>query len=58
MAINPQLRVMLIDGAESLDSTQKKIIADMAETNDYQLWVTEVNEDEKVGIYIEDGAVK
>lgn len=58
MAINPKLRVMLIDGAESLDSTQKKIIADMAKTNDYQLWVTEVNEDEKVGIYIEDGAVK
>jgi DNA repair exonuclease SbcCD ATPase subunit len=58
MAINPKLRVMLIDGAESLDSTQKQIVADMAKNNDYQLWITEVNENEKVGIYIEDGAVK
>jgi DNA repair exonuclease SbcCD ATPase subunit len=58
MAINPKLRVMLIDGAESLDSTQKQIVADMAKDNDYQLWITEVNENEKIGIYIEDGAVK
>lgn len=58
MAINPKLRVMLIDGAESLDSTQLNIISDMANAEDYQLWMTRVSEDEKVGIYIEDGAVK
>ena len=58
MAINPRLRVMLIDGAESLDSTQMGIISEMASSEDYQLWLTKVSEDEKVGIYIEDGAVK
>lgn len=58
MAINPKLRVMLIDGAECLDSTQMKIISEMAADQDYQLWLTRVTEDEKVGIYIEDGAIK
>jgi len=58
MAINSKLRVMLIDGAESLDSTQMGIISDMAKSEDYQLWLARVSEDEKVGIYIEDGAVK
>jgi hypothetical protein len=58
MALNPRLRVMLIDGAESLDSTQMGYIAEMAKDQDYQLWLTAVSEDEKVGIYIEDGEIK
>jgi outer membrane murein-binding lipoprotein Lpp len=58
MALNPRLRVMLIDGAESLDSTQMGIISEMAKKQDYQLWLTSVSEDEKIGIYIEDGAIK
>jgi myosin heavy subunit len=58
MALNPKLRVMLIDGAESLDSTQMGYIAEMAKDQDYQLWLTAVSEDEKVGIYIEDGEIK
>lgn len=58
MALNPRLRVMLIDGAESLDSKQMAIISEMAVSGDYQLWLTRVSEDEKVGIYIEDGEIK
>lgn len=58
MALNPKLRVMLIDGAECLDSTQMGIISEMAANEDYQLWLTRVSEDEKVGIYIEDGEIK
>jgi|GEM_PF-3300304 len=58
MALNPRLRVMLIDGAESLDSAQMGIISSMAANQDYQLWLTRVSEDEKVGIYIEDGEIK
>ncbi|MBU2703604.1 myosin heavy subunit [Sporomusaceae bacterium BoRhaA] len=58
MALNPKLRVMLIDGAESLDSKQMAIISEMASSEDYQLWLTRVSEDEKVGIYIEGGEIK
>jgi len=58
MALNPTLRVMTIDGAESLDSKQLSIITEMAKGHDYQLWLTTVSEDEKVGIYIEDGEIK
>lgn len=58
MALNPKLRIMTIDGAESLDSKQMAMIAEMAANQDYQFWLTRVSEDEKVGIYIEDGEIK
>jgi hypothetical protein len=35
-----------------------KIVSDMAETKDYQLWVEKVDESGQVGIVIEDGMVK
>lgn len=58
MAMNPELRVLRIDKAEALDSDGLKIIADLADSDDYQIWMSRVTEDESEGIVIEDGEVK
>lgn len=57
MAGNPELRVIMIDGYESLDSDQRKIVEELAIENDFQVWTTAVS-DAGVGIYIEDGEIK
>ena len=58
MAANPELRVVMIDGYESLDSDQRRIVEEMAAERDFQVWTTAVSEDSTVGIYIEDGEIK
>lgn len=58
MALNPTLRVMFIKDGEKFDSDSWKMIEEMAEKNDYQLWVELVEESGNVGVYIEDGMVK
>ncbi|CVK18499.1 AAA family ATPase [Sporomusa sphaeroides] len=58
MAANPELRVVMIDGYESLDPDQRKIVEEMATVNDFQVWTTSVSTDSTVGIYIEDGEIK
>ena len=58
MAANPELRVIMLDGYESLDSDQRAIVEQMAVEHDFQVWATSVNSDGKVGIYIEDGEIK
>lgn len=40
-----------------LDADNMRIIGEMAEANDSQVWVERVAADEKVGIVIEDGEV-
>jgi hypothetical protein len=57
MAGNPKLRVIMLDGYESLDSDQRKIVEEMAAKHDFQVWTTSVSS-EGVGIYIEDGEIK
>lgn len=57
MASNPELRVLRIKDGSLLDDDAKAIIAEMAEAEDFQLWV-EVVGTGNVGIVIEDGWVK
>lgn len=57
MALNPDLRIMLVDGGESLDKDQMKIIEGLAAENDYQIWMTKVDGDCSVGIFTEDGEI-
>jgi AAA domain len=58
MALSPDLRVMLIDRAESLDQSSMQALAQLAEANDYQVWTASVDEGEGApGFYIEDGRV-
>ena len=58
MAANPQIRVILVRDGSLLDSDNMAVIKEMAEGNDYQIWVERVDESGKVGFVIEDGELK
>lgn len=57
MAMNPSLRVVLIDDGEHLDKDARALVASIAEQNDFQVWMTRVTDGDAVGIQIEDGEV-
>lgn len=55
MAANPKLRVLRIRDGSLLDENGLKLLADMAEAQDYQLWIERVDSSGKVGVVMEDG---
>ena len=57
LALNPKIRVILIRDGSLLDEDNLKIIGEMAEANDSQVWVERVSDGGKVGIVISDGEV-
>jgi hypothetical protein len=57
MAGTPEIRVMRIDGGESLDSESLAIIEALAAEHQYQVWISRVDESRAVGFTIEDGTV-
>ncbi|MBF4602797.1 AAA family ATPase [Curtobacterium sp. VKM Ac-2884] len=57
MAGSPTIRVMRIDGGESLDSDSLAIIEKLAAEHQYQVWISRVDESRSVGFTIEDGEV-
>jgi len=57
MAGDPTIRVMRIDGGESLDSDSLAIIEELAAEKSYQVWISRVDESRSVGFTIEDGTV-
>lgn len=57
MAANPRLRVLRIMDGSLLDEDSMKLLAEMAEAEDFQLWV-EVVGDGGVGIVMENGLVR
>src|SRR4030095_1740150 len=57
MQLNPKLRVLRATDGSLLDSNSMKILADMCNDRDYQLWIEVCSDDEKVGIVIEGGQV-
>ena len=57
MALNPDLRVLLIRDGSLLDDDSLKIIADMAKDGGWQIWLEKVSNDKSVGVVIEDGSV-
>jgi DNA repair exonuclease SbcCD ATPase subunit len=59
MASNPTLRVIRISDGSLLDDNSMKIIKDMASNEDFQIWIEYMsrNDDDKIGVYIEDGQV-
>lgn len=57
MALNPKLKVIRITDGSLLDSSNMKLIEEMAKEQDYQVWIEVVDESGTLGVYIEDGAV-
>jgi ATPase subunit of ABC transporter with duplicated ATPase domains len=57
LTLNPKLRVMLIRDGSLLDADSMKLLAEMAEAADSQIWVERVSDGDAVGIVIEDGQV-
>ncbi len=57
-ALNPKLKLLLIEHGQFLDKENKKILEKMAKDKDYLVLMEEVDDNEEVGIVIEDGEVK
>lgn len=58
MAANPELRVLRIKDGALLDSESMKLLAELADAEDFQLWVEVVGEGEGVGIVMENGTIR
>lgn len=57
MAANPQLKVIRITNGSLFDRENLKLIQQLAEERDYQVWIELVDDTATVGFYIEDGEV-
>jgi hypothetical protein len=57
MSMNPKLRIVRIMDGSLLDNSSMKTVKEMADTNDFQIWIEKVDESGKIGIYIEDGEI-
>lgn len=58
MAMNPKLRVLRIKDGSLLDNDSMALIANMADSADYQIWIESVQPHGPVSIVMEDGAIK
>lgn len=56
-ALNPQLRVIRIRDGSLLDEDGMRLLAELAEAQDFQVWVERVDSSGKLGFVIEDGAL-
>lgn len=57
MALNPKLRIILMRDGSLLDADGVRTIAEMADKNDFQVWLERVASGERAGVLIEDGEV-
>ena len=58
MSLNPKLRVIRILDGSLLDAENLAMISEMAQENDFQVWVERVGNADGVGVIIEDGEVE
>lgn len=58
MAANPKLRVLLCRDGSLLDETSLRILTEIVQERDYQLWLERVGEGKECTVIIEDGYVK
>ena len=54
IALNPKLRVLMIRDASLIDKKGMRVLADMAQTKDCQLWLERVSDKEEVSVLIEE----
>lgn len=55
MAMSPKLKVIRVRDGSLLDDDAMKLISEMADEHDFQVWIEVVRNDGKVGFVIEDG---
>lgn len=58
LALHPKLNVMLIRDGSLLDDESLKLLGQIAEEHDAQLWIERVSQGNEVSVIIEDGSVK
>lgn len=58
MASNSKLRVVRVRDGSLLDESSMKILEEMAEKNDMQVWIERVDSSGKIGFVLEDGHIK
>ncbi len=58
MAGNPEIRVMRIKEGGLLDDDGLKLLAELAEEKDWQMWLESVRSDDPMAIVMEDGMVR
>lgn len=58
LALNPDLRVLLVRDASLLDEENLALIRDMAAKHDAQVWLERVGEGDEVQVVIEDGQIR
>jgi DNA repair exonuclease SbcCD ATPase subunit len=58
IALNPELRVLLVRDASLLDANSLRIVAELAEKHDSQVWLERVGDGDECGVIIENGQVR
>lgn len=58
IALNPELKVLIIRDGSLLDDDSLQMVAEMAQTADAQVWMERVSDGKEVSVVIEDGEVK
>jgi len=58
LAINPKLNILLVRDGSLLDANSLKILTEMVELADGQLWLEKVSQGAECSVIIEDGMVK
>ena len=57
ISLNPRLKVMMVRDGSLLDSDGRKILAELAASSGYQIWLERATDGEAIGVVIEDGSV-
>ena len=58
MAANPKLRVIRVRDGSLLDERAMRLLAEMADAHDCQVWIERVDTSGSVGFVLEDGHLK
>ena len=58
LALNPELKVLLVKDGSLLDEDSLKLIAEMATAADAQVWIERVGKGDECTVIIEDGAIE
>jgi predicted ATP-dependent endonuclease of OLD family len=58
LALNPELKVLLVRDGSLLDENNLRMIAEMAAEADAQVWIERVGEGDECSVILEDGEIK